>query len=64
MKNIAINNSRDFVMFVARIVSVFNKDERKIRKKDSEQKKRKRSENKTDSSASTSHGIEKDNLEK
>ncbi|MCM1305769.1 MAG: CNNM domain-containing protein [Bacteroides sp.] len=39
MKNIAINNSKDFVMFVARIVSIFNRDERKIRKKDSLQKK-------------------------
>lgn len=62
MKNIAINNSRDFVMFVARIVSVFNKDERKIRKKESEQKKRKKSENKTDSTAAP-HGNEKDNPE-
>jgi len=44
MKNIAINNSRDFVMFVARIVSVFSKDERKIRKKNSAQKKRQRAE--------------------
>lgn len=39
MKNIAINNSKDFVMFVARVISVFNKDERKIRKKNSAQKK-------------------------
>ena len=39
MKNVAINNSKDFVMFVARIVAVFNKDERKIRKKASAQKK-------------------------
>ncbi len=39
MKNIAINNSKDFVMFVARILAVFNKDERKIRKKASAQKK-------------------------
>ncbi len=35
MKNIAISNSRDFVMFVARILAVFNKNERKIRKKNS-----------------------------
>ncbi len=33
MKNIAISNSRDFVMFVARMLALFNKDERKIRKK-------------------------------
>lgn len=34
MKKIAISNSKDFVMFVARIIAVFSKDERKIRKKD------------------------------
>ena len=39
MKNIAISNSKDFVMFVARIMSIFNKEERKIRKKVSIQKK-------------------------
>ncbi len=39
MKNIAINNSKDFVMFVARILAVFNKEERKIRKKASAHKK-------------------------
>lgn len=39
MKNVAINNSKDFVMFVARLIAVFNKDERKIRKKTSAQKK-------------------------
>ncbi len=33
MKKIAIDNSRDFVMFVARVLAFFNKDERKIRKK-------------------------------
>lgn len=33
MKNIAISNSKDFVMFVARLLAIFNKDERKIRKK-------------------------------
>lgn len=33
MKKIAIDNSRDFVMFVARVLAVFDKDERKIRKK-------------------------------
>lgn len=33
MKNVAINNSRDFVMFVARILAPFSKEERKIKKK-------------------------------
>lgn len=33
MKKIAIDNSKDFVMFVARILAVFSKEERKIRKK-------------------------------
>lgn len=33
MKNVAINNSKDFVMFVARLLAPFSKDERKIRKK-------------------------------
>lgn len=33
MKNVAINNSKDFVMFVARLIAPFSKDERKIRKK-------------------------------
>lgn len=33
MKKIAIDNSKDFVMFVARILAIFSKDERKIRKK-------------------------------
>lgn len=46
MKNIAINNSKDFVMFVARLVAVFNKDERKIRKKENAQKKQSKSEDK------------------
>lgn len=40
MKNIAINNSRDFVMFVARCLAIFNKNERKIRKRESEKRKR------------------------
>lgn len=48
MKNIAIDNSRDFVMFVARILSVFSKDERKIRKKNNEQKKRKKANSEAD----------------
>lgn len=38
MKKIAISNSKDFVMFVARVLSIFNKDERKIRKKQKEAK--------------------------
>jgi len=46
MKNIAINNSKDFVMFVARLVAVFNKDERKIRKKENAQKKQNKSDGK------------------
>ena len=48
MKNIAINNSRDFVMFVARMLALFNKDERKIRKKAAD--KRKKSDSKDDGS--------------
>lgn len=38
MKKIAISNSKDFVMFVARALAIFNKDERKIRKKQKEAK--------------------------
>lgn len=38
MKKIAIDNSKDFVMFVARVLAIFNKDERKIRKKQKESK--------------------------
>lgn len=38
MKKIAISNSKDFVMFVARVLAIFNKDERKIRKKQKEPK--------------------------
>ncbi len=34
MKNVAINNSREFVMFVARMLAPFSKEERKIRKKE------------------------------
>lgn len=37
MKKIAIDNSKDFVMFVARLLALFSKDERKIRKKNKEQ---------------------------
>ena len=39
MKSVAISNSKEFVMFVARLISIFNKDERKIRKKANVQKK-------------------------
>lgn len=38
MKKIAISNSKDFVMFVARVLAIFNKNERKIRKKQKEAK--------------------------
>lgn len=34
MKKIAIDNSKDFVMFVARVLAIFSKEERKIRKKE------------------------------
>ncbi len=34
MKRIAISNSKDFVMFVARVIAIFSKDERKIRQKE------------------------------
>ncbi len=40
MKNIAIKNSKDFVMFVARVLAIFNRNERKIRKKESAKKQR------------------------
>ena len=56
MKNVAINNSKDFVMFVARLVAVFNKDERKIRKKASEQKKLDKAKRKTDGKKSDNKG--------
>lgn len=39
MKNVAINNSKDFVMFVARLLAPFSKEERKIRKKNKTSKK-------------------------
>lgn len=44
MKNIAISNSKDFVMFVARLLAIFNKNERNIRKKTA--KKQKENKNK------------------
>ncbi len=46
MKNIAIENSKDFVMFVARLVAVFNSDERKIRKKQKQKKEASKDEKK------------------
>lgn len=49
MKNIAISNSKDFVMFVARLLAIFNKEERKIRKKASVQKKHSKNGGKSDS---------------
>jgi len=63
MKTIAINNSKDFVMFVARIIGIFNKEERKIRKKDSARKKQQKSESKTASANGKDNGGEsaKDN---
>lgn len=39
MKNIAIHNSKEFVMFVARILALFVPEERKRRKKDTDKKK-------------------------
>lgn len=39
MKNIAIKNSKEFVMFVARILALFVPEERKRRKKEAERKK-------------------------
>ncbi len=58
MKKIAIGNSKDFVMFVARVLAVFSKDERKIRKKNNaaknEQKSTVKTEQKTDKSTSKS----------
>ncbi len=38
LKNIAITNSKDFVMFVAKIVAVFSKEERKRKKKEKQNK--------------------------
>lgn len=56
MKKIAIDNSKDFVMFVARVLAVFSKDERKIRKKNNaaktEQKSTVKPAQKTDKNAS------------
>lgn len=40
LKNIAISNSKEFVMFVARIIAVFHPEERRRRKKEAEKKKK------------------------
>ena len=48
MKKIAIDNSKDFVMFVARILAVFSKEERKIRKKNNASKNEQKSTAKTE----------------
>ena len=40
LKNIAISNSKEFVMFVARIIGVFHPEERKRKKKQAEKKKK------------------------
>lgn len=39
-EKIAISNSKDFVMFVARVLAIFNKDERKIRKNKRKQRRK------------------------
>lgn len=58
MKKIAIDNSKDFVMFVARVLAFFSKDERKIRKKNNaaknEQKSTAKIAQKTDKNTSKS----------
>lgn len=48
MKKIAIDNSKDFVMFVARILALFSKEERKIRKKNKIAKAEQKAENETE----------------
>lgn len=40
LKNIAISNSKEFVMFVARIIGVFHPEERRRKKKQAEKKKK------------------------
>lgn len=46
IKNIAIKNSKEMVMFVARIVGIFDKDERKSRTKKARKKNEKNTNNK------------------
>ncbi len=40
LKNVAISNSKEFVMFVARVVGVFHPEERRRKKKQTEKKKK------------------------
>ena len=40
LKNIAIKNSKEFIMFIARIIAVFNPDERRKKKKQKEKDKK------------------------
>lgn len=47
MKRIAISNSKDFVMFVARVIAIFSKDERKIRQKEKVAKQEQRAHEKS-----------------
>ena len=60
LKNIAISNSKEFVMFVARVIGIFHPEERRRKKKQAE--KRKKYENaeraeaeKTDATAANDH---------
>ena len=45
LKNIAIKNSKEFIMFIARLIAVFNPEERR-RRKSQKDKQKKREENK------------------
>ncbi len=40
LKNIAIKNSKEFIMFIARLIAVFNPDERRKKKKQKEKQKK------------------------
>ena len=40
LKNIAISNSKEFIMFVARIIAIFNPEERRRRKHQKEKQKK------------------------
>ncbi len=48
LKNIAISNSRDFVLFVSRVIGIFDSEERRRKKKQAAQKKQLLPETKTD----------------
>lgn len=48
LKNIAISNSKEFVMFVARIIGVFHPEERRRKKHQAEKKKKYENSSKTD----------------